>query len=552
MIRPSLQLSKPTILLYVLLFGFAGTLIVFVSQASGSSTITGTVFQDINKNGLQDPGEAPLANKSVYLIDEAGVTRLGFGVSDGAGKFAFTGLNDGKYQVVYGSNDWWEIRADWVPTTTGSVAPKRVVNLTGQATVNFGWRQIVRSFDLNNPITSLTAPNGIKINSYDDVVSATELYAELAKGSLSGVEASVTRIDFDYPVAPDPVTGVRNYNNNQPNITFSGVNGSPGYFSGYTATIKLGYISWLDSGDSLMFHEYGHAWSLRYAYIEAQNTDFIEYLKVRGIENDSRLDSTHGWSRREMIAEDYRQLFGSPNAQAHPQENRAVPLAKDVPGLKEYLAGAFMQSAAPLPPPPPSADISAPSAPIGLVGRTVSGSEGIEIDLSWTASVDNVGVADYLVFRDGLQIGSVNSPSTSFIDTTNIAPGASYRYYVRAVDVANNISTASQTITVTVPAPDTLSPSTPSGLISPSQTNNSIALKWNASTDNVGVSAYRIYRIGGSRKLALNTLVGTITGSTFTATGLSRGTSYSFFVVAVDAAGNVSSPSSTLVVKTKR
>ena len=44
---------------------------------------------------------------------------------------------------------------------------------------------------------------------------------------------------------------------------------------------------------------------------------------------------------REMIAEDYRQLFGSANARSGGQINTQIPLASDVPGLRDYLADAF-------------------------------------------------------------------------------------------------------------------------------------------------------------------------------------------------------------------
>jgi hypothetical protein len=42
-----------------------------------------------------------------------------------------------------------------------------------------------------------------------------------------------------------------------------------------------------------------------------------------------------------MIAEDYRQLFGTASARAVTQMNRDIPDAKDVPGLEVFLAGAF-------------------------------------------------------------------------------------------------------------------------------------------------------------------------------------------------------------------
>ncbi|HZG58672.1 fibronectin type III domain-containing protein [Paenibacillus sp.] len=93
-------------------------------------------------------------------------------------------------------------------------------------------------------------------------------------------------------------------------------------------------------------------------------------------------------------------------------------------------------------------------------------------------------------------------------------------------------------------ASDTQAPTAPANLASPSKTDTTITLTWNASTDNVGVTGYEIYR--GSA------LAGTTGGSTttFTDAGLTANTSYSYTVKAKDAAGNVSASSSALSVTT--
>ena len=88
---------------------------------------------------------------------------------------------------------------------------------------------------------------------------------------------------------------------------------------------------------------------------------------------------------------------------------------------------------------------------------------------------------------------------------------------------------------------DTTPPSTPSSLTVTGTTSSSVSLSWSPSTDNVGVTGYRVYR--GS------TLAGTTASTSFTDTGLSASTPYSYTVVAYDAAGNVS-PASTAVTAT--
>jgi len=90
--------------------------------------------------------------------------------------------------------------------------------------------------------------------------------------------------------------------------------------------------------------------------------------------------------------------------------------------------------------------------------------------------------------------------------------------------------------------PDTQAPTSPSSLASANIGQTSVDLSWSASTDNVGVTGYKIYR--GS------TNISTVTGTSTTVTGLTSGTSYSFHVTAVDAAGNESTASNTVNVTT--
>ena len=78
----------------------------------------------------------------------------------------------------------------------------------------------------------------------------------------------------------------------------------------------------------------------------------------------------------------------------------------------------------------------------------------------------------------------------------------------------------------------TLPPSAPTDLAGTATSATAIKLTWTASTDDVGVTGYRIYRDGSQ--------VGTVTSTTYTDTGLTTGTAYSYQVVAFDAAGLVS------------
>ncbi|KIC62234.1 endonuclease [Chryseobacterium taiwanense] len=88
------------------------------------------------------------------------------------------------------------------------------------------------------------------------------------------------------------------------------------------------------------------------------------------------------------------------------------------------------------------------------------------------------------------------------------------------------------------PVIDTQAPTAPSNLTANNPTSNSISLSWTASTDNIGVTGYDIYFSNG-------TFYATVTGTTATVQGLAPSTSYTFYVIAKDAAGNSSTQSNT-------
>src|ERR1022692_398477 len=91
---------------------------------------------------------------------------------------------------------------------------------------------------------------------------------------------------------------------------------------------------------------------------------------------------------------------------------------------------------------------------------------------------------------------------------------------------------------------DTQPPTTPTGLTATSVTASAVSLSWTASTDNVGVAGYTVYRNG----TAIGTTGGTTT--TYTDSTVAPSTSYSYTVDAFDAAGNHSPQSSALPVTT--
>lgn len=202
------------------------------------------------------------------------------------------------------------------------------------------------------------------------------------------------------------------------------------------------------------------------------------------------------------------------------------------------------------------ADTVPPTSPTGL---TIASTTQNTVTLTWTASTDNVGVAGYDIFRNGIQVGTpVLTPT--FTDA-GLSPSTTYAYTVEAFDASGNKSAQSTSISVTTqaaaisyggggggggggstPPADTTPPSVPTGLASMTTTSTTEQISWSPSTDNVGVTGYTIFNNGSQ--------VGTSSTTAYTDLELSPSTNYSYTVEAYDAAGNTSAQSTALVITT--
>ena len=138
-------------------------------------------------------------------------------------------------------------------------------------------------------------------------------------------------------------------------------------------------------------------------------------------------------------------------------------------------------------------------------------------------------------YVDGtLKSTDTSSPYSYSWDTTT-ATNATHSLTAKAYDSASPANSAtSSAVSVTV---DNSVPTAPGNFRATGNAPNSISLAWNASSDNSGVTGYRLTRNG--------TAVANLSGSTLTYndTGLASGTAYTYTVAALDAAGNISSPS---------
>ena len=167
-----------------------------------------------------------------------------------------------------------------------------------------------------------------------------------------------------------------------------------------------------------------------------------------------------------------------------------------------------------------SVDTTAPSVPTVLTAVNTCGNT---VTLQWSPATDNVAVTGYDVYRAtgaGFTLIGVSTTTTTTDKINSIT-----QYEVRARDAAGNVSAFSSVVTTyplgcPVPSPsptptsagDSTPPSVPTGLGYRINCALDFTLTWSASTDNVGVAGYDIYRA--------------VSGSTFASVGTSTTTSF--------------------------
>jgi hypothetical protein len=171
-----------------------------------------------------------------------------------------------------------------------------------------------------------------------------------------------------------------------------------------------------------------------------------------------------------------------------------------------------------------------PSTPQNLAVTKVNGNP----KLTWSASTDAVGVAGYSIHRAtsasvGPEIGLTSD--TTWTDTS-VIEGTKYWYAVKAYDAAGNLSPASSLVSrIAFEEP------TKPGSFSVTLADGDPKLAFTASTDNVGVVGYNVYR---STNGALGPLFAQISGSPWVDISAQTGVTYTYAVRARDAAGYLS------------
>jgi chitodextrinase len=177
---------------------------------------------------------------------------------------------------------------------------------------------------------------------------------------------------------------------------------------------------------------------------------------------------------------------------------------------------------------PPSISISAP-----MNGTTVQGRVTVSAEAS-----DEISVSQVSFQVDGRVIATdKSSPYSASWDSSKVSNG-SHTITVTATDMAGNSSATSVVVTVT--GSDINSPTAPANLSVNIVDATRTQMTWEAATDDTGVIGYYVVRNGVT--------IAQLQERSYSDTGLSPTNAYQYYIIAYDAAGNVSAQSNAVIV----
>jgi endonuclease I/chitodextrinase len=270
---------------------------------------------------------------------------------------------------------------------------------------------------------------------------------------------------------------------------------------------------------------------MMYMYVRYDDRCLISNIGIGDNSNtpDDMIDLFLQWNAEDPVSEiekqrnDYHENLSNQNAQGNRNPFIDNPrLATRIWGGPEAedIWGIYTNS-----------DTEAPTVPTNLQASNIT---TFSVDLSWTASTDNVGVTSYDIYVNGnLEV----STSTTSITISNLLPDSNYSFAVLAKDIANNASQLSTPLD-TKTLKDEEPPTIPQNLVISNETESTFIISWDASTDNTKVGIYEIY--------VDDILYGSSNNEMFTANGLAPSTTYKVQVLAVDEVGNKSALSTPI------
>ncbi|HEX6701904.1 MAG TPA: Ig-like domain-containing protein [Gaiellaceae bacterium] len=237
-------------------------------------------------------------------------------------------VDGGAYALATGTSSWS------YPLDTSSLAAgshtlsARATDSSGNvgsATLSFS---VAASSLPSGVVDQLVTPEGVTIQIYSGATgwTAQQIYSLLKANALE-----LGRI------GPTLTVRLQTQYASSTSASASETNGAYGNFKAIMSLQAAPGSVFTDRPDAIVAHEYGHVWTLYHLYMSQQG-EWTKYLAARGIASDPRLDSTYNWSKDEMIADDYRLLFGTSAAQSElAYINPDVADPRTASGLRDFF-----------------------------------------------------------------------------------------------------------------------------------------------------------------------------------------------------------------------
>jgi len=290
---------------------------VSVSSPTGGSTVSGTV--SVAGSSSDNAGVA-----SVAVNVDGGAWASASGTTSWTWSWATGSLANGSHTVTARATD-----------TSGNTATSSVTVNVSNSTGSTSGGTSGSTTSAPNTQGSWVSPEGVHINVQTaGPFTISQIYNMLLANAM----------DLG-TIGPDLTINVQDSYTSQTAVSTAMSNG---VYSAYQATVYLqgvnsNFAAYPDYGLS---HEYGHVWT-EYMLYMVHNGNWNSYLNERWttsdgstvLATDSRLDSSYSWNRFEIIADDYRLLFGSSLAiSEHPYHlNTQIPDPRNVTGEKDFL-----------------------------------------------------------------------------------------------------------------------------------------------------------------------------------------------------------------------
>jgi uncharacterized lipoprotein NlpE involved in copper resistance len=313
----------------------AHTLAVRATDTSNNTKVASESVTVSNTTADATPPTVKIASPATGSTVSGNLQLSGSAADNSSVATVAVAVDGGSWQVASGTTSW---TSAW--NTTSAVNGQHTITVRAtdaSGNVATASADVTVSNTSSAPATqgSWVSPEGVKIN-VNSAGSWTiaQIYSILTANAL----------DLD-KIGPHLTINVQDQytSQTQTNATY--------YMGSYSSVASTMWLQGVNSGfsarpDDTLAHEYGHAWSTYWFYMAHQGS-WTDYEKARWttsngsltLATDSRTGTSYSWQVEEIVADDYRLLFGSSLAVSERPShlNPDIPAPRDVTGLSTFL-----------------------------------------------------------------------------------------------------------------------------------------------------------------------------------------------------------------------